>query len=142
MYTGFAIKDRWWVKYVATFLFSVGLVVLSVWKQGAFAMTAQKSLLEVFSNAFIASGFVIEFLGLPLLIKYSNTFERIIRGLIKFFQQFKGDSVDRKYRNFHRYRKLTKEKEKSLRFWLWYINIFGVGFIAIGGALYVAFLAV
>ena len=131
-------KEWWWLKYVATLLASTVLMVLSAWHQGAFVIFDKKSLFAVFSNAFFLSGVFTLLVGLPILIKYGDMLEKLVSGLIKFFHLFREDSVDRKYRNFYGYKKKSG-KERNINFWLWYINIVGVAFIVIGGALYVAF---
>ena len=135
-------KKYWWVKYVSTVLVAVIFVTLSVWKQGAFAMVG-KPLLEAFSNALVLTGLIMEFFVLPLLIKYGNLFEKLLQSLIKSIARLRReDSVDRKYRNFHRHRRLTQEKERTLRIWLWYANGVGVSLIVIGGLLLLAYTVV
>ena len=127
-----------WLKYVVTLLVPAALMTLSAWHQGAFVITDRKYLLVVFSNAFFISGAFTILVGLPILIKYSNTFEKLFKGLIKLFQRFKEDSIDRKYRKLYKC-KMGWDRQRHIKVWMWYINIVGVIFIAIGGVLLAAF---
>lgn len=136
----YKVRDAWWwLKYLVSLLVPSIFVVLSVWKQGAFATTNNKALLGMFSNAFLVSGFLTLYVSSFVIIMHGHVFEKLFNGLKKLILWLKEDPIDRKYHNFRRYRRIGKEK--TLDFWIWYINIVGVAFLGIAGILFVSFMA-
>ena len=131
-------KNRWWLKYI---IMTVALAVLSTliaWWRGAFVISDRKALFVALSDAFFIPGFFATFYGLHIIIYTGDVFKALARLIRKLFQRFRQDSVDRKYRNFHRYTKAVREKKHKF----WYLIIVGAMFMAISAAFLFIFSAI
>ena len=132
------VKERWWFKYLVAIGALMVIATLFAWMRGAFSETHPRFVLQKLSDAFFMTGFVTFFQILRAAVVRGGFLDKVAELLGRFFQLFRQDKVDRKYRNFGNYRKVTRDREPSYRFLL----ILGVLFMAIGGALLVAYFAV
>lgn len=131
-------KDRLWLKYLITTVVLGVFVLLIAWWRGAFVISGRKALFVALSDAFFIPGFFATFYGLHIIIYTGDVFKALARLIRKLFQRFRQDSVDRKYRNFHRYTKAVREKKHKF----WYLIIVGAMFMAISAAFLFIFSAI
>lgn len=114
-------------KYLITV--AVGLVIafLALLARNIFNLTATVDFMKAFCDAFFVSGVVLVCVGGLVFVSNGGVFDMLAYGIRTFFESFKKNVTDRKYKDFYEYREAKKSSKRSFSFLL----VVGIVFIAI-----------
>lgn len=114
-------------KYLITV--AVGLVIafLALLARDVFHLTATVDFMKAFCDAFFVSGVVITCVGGLVFVSNGGVFDMIAYGVRTFFESFKRNVTDRKYRTYYDYKESKKDRKTSFG----YLLIVGVIFIVV-----------
>ena len=128
-------KSKWWLKYlITTAVLSVATLLFAL-LLGVFGITNTKFLLGELSTAFFVPGIFAVGFGFLIMCSNGGAYDIFAYGFRQVVRMFKKDPLDRKYGSYAGYRKAQREKKRSF----WYLVIVGAVFVAVGGALLLAF---
>lgn len=114
-------------KYLITV--AVGLVIafLALLARNIFNLTATVDFMKAFCDAFFVSGVVLVCVGGLVFVSNGGVFDMLAYGIRTFFESFKKNVTDRKYRTYYEYKESKKDRKTSFSF----LVIVGVVFIAV-----------
>lgn len=94
-----------------------------------------KQVLRILSDAFFVPGVILAGVGLLIFASNGGAFDMLSYAFIRFFDLFRRDVRNKKYKDFYEYREAKKDKKRGTAFML----IVGVIFIALAGIMLIAY---
>lgn len=94
-----------------------------------------KQVLRILSDAFFVPGVILAGVGLLIFASNGGAFDMLSYAFIRFFDLFRRDVRNKKYKDFYEYREAKKDKKRGMAFML----IVGVIFIALAGIMLIAY---
>ena len=94
-----------------------------------------KQVLRILSDAFFVPGVILAGVGLLIFASNGGAFDMLSYAFIRFFDLFRRDVRNKKYKDFYEYREAKKDKMRGMAFML----IVGVIFIALAGIMLIAY---
>ncbi len=94
-----------------------------------------KQVLRILSDAFFVPGVILAGVGLLIFASNGGAFDMLSYVFIRFFDLFRRDVRNKKYKDFYEYREAKKDKKRGMAFML----IVGVIFIALAGIMLIAY---
>ena len=107
---------------VGIIIFIIIICTKAIWNaEGA------KDVMRILSDAFFVPGVLLGGAGLLIFASNGGAFDMLAYAVIRFFDLFKRDVRNKKYKDFYEYREAKKEKKRHMGFML----IVGLVFIAL-----------
>ena len=94
-----------------------------------------KQVLRILRDAFFVPGVILAGVGLLIFASNGGAFDMLSYAFIRFFDLFRRDVRNKKYKDFYEYREAKKDKKRGMAFML----IVGVIFIALAGIMLIAY---
>ena len=94
-----------------------------------------KQVLRILSDAFFVPGVILAGVGLLIFASNGGAFDMLSYAFIRFFDLFRRDVRNKKYKDFYEYREAKKDKKRGMAF----MPIVGVIFIALAGIMLIAY---
>lgn len=94
-----------------------------------------KQVMRILSDAFFVPGVILAGVGLLIFASNGGAFDMLSYAFIRFFDLFRRDVRNKKYKDFYEYREAKKDKKRGMAFML----IVGVIFIALAGIMLIAY---
>ena len=114
-------------KYLITFAIGcIGAFIIMALKN-IFQSETVKDTFHILTDAFFVPGVLITCFGILVVATNGGTFDMLAYGVMQFFNLFKKNPANRKYKTFYDYKKA--QEDKKLEFW--YLIIDGVILIGI-----------
>ena len=113
-------------KYLVTFTLGLLLAFIIVVLKDIFHSTSVKDTFHILTDAFFVPGVLIACFGVLVIATNGGTFDMLAYGVMQFFNLFRKDPTNRKYKTFYDYKKAQEDKQIDF----WYLII--VGAILIG----------
>ena len=85
------------------------------------------NIMKAFCDAFFVSGVLITCIGGLVFVSNGGVFDMLAYGMRTFFESFKKNVTDRKYRTYYDYKESKKDKKRNFGF----LVVVGVAFIVI-----------
>ncbi len=96
---------------------AMALIIMGV--RGIFTETEPREVMRLLSDAFFVPGVLLAGVGLLVFATNGGVFDMLAYSVLLFFNLFRKNVQDRKYRDFYEYREAKKgRKRKSLAFLL------------------------
>lgn len=107
----------------------MGLIIafLALLPRDIFHLTAAVDIMKAFCDAFFVSGVLITCIGGLVFVSNGGVFDMLAYGMRTFFESFKKNVTDRKYRTYYDYKESKKDKKRNFGF----LVVVGVAFIVI-----------
>lgn len=115
--------------YLITSFIGAAIVTIIILAQSIWAAGSTVEVMRILSDAFFAAGVVIGGVGLLVFASNGGVFYMLSYAVIRFFDLFKRNMNDRKYKDFYEYKQAKEEKQHGFGFML----IVGIVFIAVAG---------
>ena len=126
------------LRYISAIAVGGILVLIIVSAQGVFSENRTYEILRILCDGFFVTGVCIACVGLILVASNGGAFDMLGYGVIMFFDLFRRNLKDRKYKDFYSYKKSKEEKKRSTL----YLLIVGICFIIISVIFLIAYLNV
>lgn len=121
--------------YLVTTLVGAAIVVTIILAQRIWSAETSADTMRILCDAFFVAGVVIGGVGLLIFASNGGVFYMLAYGFIRFFDLFRRNINDRKYKDFYEYKESKKDKKRGFGFML----VVGLAFIAIAGAFLAAY---
>lgn len=116
--------------YGISFLIGAAIALLVMGLRGIFTETEPREIMRLLSDAFFVPGVVLAGVGLLVFATNGGVFDMLVYSVILFFNLFRRNVQDRKYRDFYEYREAKKDRKRR-----------SLAFLLIVGLLYIALAA-
>lgn len=115
------------LRYISAFAVGalIALIVMSV--QGIFEESRTAEILRILCDSTFISGVCLACVGLILVASNGGMFDMLGYGAIMFFNVFRRNLKDRKYKDFYEYKKSKEGRKRSTA----YLLITGLCYIAV-----------
>ena len=107
------VGGKWWPPYVITFAVLGVVMLLVAWARGCFSDTNAKVLVGDWCDALFVPGILCMCFGLLVLGSNGGAFDMLTYGVLRLFELFKRDPIDRKYGSFYEYQQSRRKKKRS-----------------------------
>ncbi len=114
-------------KYLITVAMGLIIAFLALLPRDIFHLTAAVDIMKAFCDAFFVSGVLITCIGGLVFVSNGGVFDMLAYGMRTFFESFKKNVTDRKYRTYYDYKESKKDKKRNFGF----LVVVGVAFIVI-----------
>ena len=114
-------------------IFIVVICIKSIWNAEETA-----DVMQILSDACFVPGVMLAGVGLIIFASNGGAFDMLSYAVIKFFDLFRRDPRNKKYKDFYEYREAKKDKKRGMAFML----IVGLIFIAIATVFLIVYLNV
>lgn len=111
---------------------AVGLLVsfLIILSKEVFSFTSPVDVYKALTDAFFVSGALITCYGLLVVASNGGTFDMITYGIRRFFDVFRRDVMNTKYKTFYEYRKAKQEKHARYGYFVFAgLFLLGISFL-------------
>ena len=98
---------------VGTAIFIVIICTKKIWNAGE-----TYTVMQILSDACFVPGVLLAGMGLIIFASNGGAFDMLAYAFIKFFDLFKRDPINKKYRDYYEYREAKKERKRSMAFML------------------------
>lgn len=115
---------------IGILIFVIIICTKSIWK-----CEEAKDVFRILSDAFFVPGVCLAGVGLLIFASNGGAFDMLAYAVIRFFDLFKRDVRNKKYKDFYEYREAKKDKKRGMAF----ILIVGVIFIVLAAFMLIAY---
>ena len=115
--------------YIITGAVGIIIFIIVICTQAIWNAEGAKEVMGTLSDACFVPGVLLAGVGLIIFASNGGAFDMLSYAVIRFFDLFKRDVRNKKYKDFYEYREAKKGKKRSMGFML----IVGVVFIAMAG---------
>ncbi|MGN0818597.1 MAG: DUF3899 domain-containing protein [Candidatus Coproplasma sp.] len=115
------------LKYIITAAIGLAVALIIMFTHNVTGQESVKPVLTILSDAFFVPGVILAGVGLLVWVSAGGVFDMLAYGAIMFFDLFRKDLSNRKYKDFYEYRQAKKEKNRDFGFLL----LVGLVFIAV-----------
>ena len=98
---------------VGIIIFIVIICTKTIWNA-----EGTKEIMRILSDAFFVPGVLLAGVGLIIFAGNGGAFDMLSYAFIRFFDLFKKDVRNKKYKDFYEYREAKKEKKRNMGFML------------------------
>ncbi len=123
------------VPYVVSAVVGMVVFTIIVCTKKIWNYDDDKQVLRILSDAFFVPGVILAGVGLLIFASNGGAFDMLSYAFIRFFDLFRRDVRNKKYKDFYEYREAKKDKKRGMAFML----IVGVIFIALAGIMLIAY---
>ena len=114
-------------KYLITAAFGAVLAFIVLLIKDVFHLSQTVDVMKALCDGFFVSGVVLVCVGGLVFVSNGGVFDMLAYGIRTFFESFKKNVTDRKYRTYYDYKESKKDRKTSFSF----LVIVGVVFIAV-----------
>lgn len=115
---------------IGILIFVIIICTKSIWK-----CEEAKDVFRILSDAFFVPGVCLAGVGLLIFASNGGAFDMLAYAVIRFFDLFKRDVRNKKYKDFYEYREAKKDKKRGMAF----ILIVGVIFIVLAAFMLIVY---
>ena len=98
---------------VGIIMFIVIICIKKIWNEGE-----TYEVMRMLSDACFVPGVLIAGMGLIVFASNGGVFDMLAYGMIRFFDLFKRDPRNKKYKDFYEYREAKKDRKRGMAFML------------------------
>ena len=113
--------------YIITGAVGIIIFIIIICTQTIWSAEGAQEIMRILSDAFFVPGVLLAGVGLIIFASNGGAFDMLAYAVIRFFDLFKRDVRNKKYKDFYEYREAKKGKKRRMGFML----ITGIAFIAI-----------
>lgn len=121
--------------YLIAATVGIAIMLAIVFANGVHIVADTKTVLQILCDGFFVPGVILACVGLFVFASNGGAFDMLAYAVILFFNLFRKDVNKRKYKDFYEYREAKKDRHYPIAFLL----IVGLVFLAVAGALLIAY---
>ena len=107
---------------IGAIIFIIIICVKKIWNEGE-----TQAVMHILSDACFVPGVLLAGVGLIIFASNGGAFDMLAYAVIRFFDLFKRDPRNKKYKDFYEYREAKKDRKRGMAFML----LVGVAYIAL-----------
>lgn len=121
--------------YIISAVIGIVIFIVIICAKGIWKYDEEREVLRILSDAFFVPGVCLAGMGLLIFASNGGAFDMLSYAVIRFFDLFKRDVRNKKYKDFYEYREAKKDKKRGMAFML----IVGLVFIALAAIMLIAY---
>ena len=104
--------------YIISAVIGIAIFVSVICTQQIWNAADTAQTMQILSDAFLVPGVLLAGIGLIIFASNGGAFDMLVYAVIRFFDLFRRDARNKKYKDFYEYREAKKEKKRSNSFLL------------------------
>lgn len=113
--------------YIISAVIGIIIFVIIICTKGIWKYDEPKVVVQILCDAFFVPGVCLAGVGLLIFASNGGAFDMLAYAVIRFFDLFRKDVRNKKYKDFYEYREAKKDRKRGMAFML----IVGAAFIAL-----------